>query len=269
MKNSPGEKNKPHHPADSLLYTEILPTVWCYGCGIGTVVHTFIQALKEASVSPQNVGLVSGSGCAGKISDYIRLPSHTAPHGDVVARAAELKKENPQRRVVALLNNSDFLLTGARDFIEEAGKGTDLMVLYINNFLYTLNKTRAFPMTPFIRKSTDGRFDLPFNIPHLAKTCGARYVARWTPLQAGWLKYSISEALFQKGTALIEVISPCLMFSCDEGRIRNAGEKMKFYDDHSEFRYGEKTENLDLRGEGKIVVGIFLDSGCPRRGDNP
>lgn len=264
-----GSKNSTnHHPADPLLYTELLPTVWCHGCGIGTTVHAFIQALKDSSVEPKKVCVVSGLGCTGKISTYIKLRSHSAPYGNVVGRAAELKKENPHWHVVVFLNNADFLLTGARDFIDEAQKGTDLMVLYINNFLYTLNKTQAFPMTPFIRKSVDGKFDLPFNIPHLAKTYGARYVARWTPLQSGWLKHSLSESLFKREFGVIEVVSPCLMFSCDEGRIQDAGEKMKFYDDRSEFCDGENTENLDLRKEGKIRVGLFIESGRPLQEDH-
>ena len=38
---------KGQHPIDSLFSPDSMPSVWCPGCGIGTIVYTFVQAAEE------------------------------------------------------------------------------------------------------------------------------------------------------------------------------------------------------------------------------
>lgn len=258
-KKKSDENKQKKHPSDYFLRTELFPSVFCQGCGIGTVINTFIDTIKDLNINLKKVCVFSGAGCTGKIKDYINLRSYLISDGYVINHAARLKKEKPESIVVAFINNADFLLSGASDFIQAAKNNDNIIILYINNLIYTVSMNKTFPITPFMRKSEDGNFELPFNIPDLVRSYGACYIARWTPLRAGWLKYSMIDVFFRKGLSVIEIVSPCLIYDSGQNRFYDPVERMKFYYENSELRYGENTKKLDLREMNRIITGIFLD----------
>jgi 2-oxoglutarate ferredoxin oxidoreductase subunit beta len=247
------------HPLDPFFRTGITPFVWCSGCGIGIVIHAFLQALDEVNIDDNNVHVVSGFGCSGKIAEYVKAPSTAVTDGYLIRHAVDLSVNNPSSRIVVYSNNADFLIAGSKDFRENGEKGRDLLIIHINNFMYIVTENGVVPTTPFIRTSDDKDIELPYNVPLLAKTCGAKYVARWTPFHAGWLRYSFIEALSKEGLRLIEVISPCLLYHADDRIIADSVEGMKFYNDHSVMKHGESVENLDIRAGKEIIIGKFVD----------
>lgn len=249
------------HPDHPYLFSDFFPTVWCAGCGIGTVVHSFLEAFKSSDLSPRKSTIVSGMGCSRKISEGIKLPSYSISDGRVIDFSVRYKNEHPDHHVLAFLSNTDFMLTGAEDFLGLKDSGYRLTIIYINNFIYNLNGNNGFPMTPFRRKSFDGSSDLPFNIPHLASSIGADYIARWTPLRAGWIKNAVIEAFQRKGTAVIEIISPCLVYDSESFRILNAAERLEFYDQRTVIKNFSSPDKLDLRNGSHIVLGTFVDTG--------
>jgi len=248
-----------YHLADSFLQADSFPSVWCPGCGIGTAVYAFIEAIKEENIGLNKICVISGIGCMGKTAECLKLKTYSVTDGNVVDYAAQLKKKDQELIVAVFLNNADFLLSGAEDFIRAGKRGANLIVIYINNFICAISKDKVFPITPFMRMSIDNKFDLPFNVPHLAKSYGARYVARWTPIHAGWMIYSLIEAISKKGFSVIEVVSPCLIYDASDWRIQDAVDRMKFYNDNSVMKNGEPTKNLDLRFSDKIIIGKFVD----------
>ena len=56
-----------------------LPTTWCAGCGDGAIMKALIRALDEVQLDRQNTAIVSGIGCSGRFSGYLRL-QHAARH---------------------------------------------------------------------------------------------------------------------------------------------------------------------------------------------
>lgn len=253
------DPSQSQHPLDSFFCTGITPFVWCSGCGIGIVIHAFLQALEVANIDDNRLCVVSGLGCSGKIAEYMTAPSTSVTNGHLIGHAADLSVKNPNSRVVVYSNNADFLITGSKDFRADGEKGSNLLIIHINNFMYIVTENGVVPATPFIRASGDEDAELPFNVPLLAKGCGAKYIARWTPFHAGWLRYSIIEALSREGLRLIEVISPCLLYHADDRRIADAAEGMKFYNDRSVMKHGESVENLDIRAGNEIIIGKFVD----------
>jgi 2-oxoglutarate ferredoxin oxidoreductase subunit beta len=245
---------------DAFFPPESMPSVWCSGCGIGTVVHTFVQALKEMNIDPDNVRVVSGIGCAGKVAEYLNFKSHKVTDGNAITFAADVSAENQESKVVAFVNNADFLLSGAKDLFEAGKKDADILVVHFNNFIYCMTESGAVVNTPFIRKSFNNEHELPFNIPHLANLSNAVYIARWTTLRAGWMRYSIIDGLSRQGLSLIEVASPCLLFYPKTDRIGDATDRMRFFNDQTVIKQYEPTENLDLRSGNGIVLGKFVDN---------
>ena len=204
--------HKGQHPIDSFFPPDSMPSVWCPGCGIGTIVYTFVQAVEEMNAELDKICVVSGIGCTGKIAEYLNFGSHKTTDSNLIAYAADLAAKKPDLKVIAFTNNADYLVSSAKDFLDIGKKRANLLVIHINNIIYCITENVAIPTTPFMRASAENDFELPFNIPHLAKSSGAEYVARWTPLRAGWLKYSIIDALSKRALSVIEVVSPCLVY---------------------------------------------------------
>ena len=247
------------HPVDHVLYTDLLPSVWCAGCGIGTVVYSFIEAIRDAGVDQDTMRLLTGSGCTSSVADYLRMKSKRAKNRYLMDLAADMQLAEPNSNIVVFMNNADLLISGAEDLARAVQRGARILVIHINNILYLLTSAGLLANTPYTRPSWDGKFELPFNIPHLAISYGANYVARWTPLHAGWLKYSIAEAFSKKGVALIEVVSPCLLYEATDGNIGYAVERIKFYDTCAVMKSNAPFRELDIRQSKFITVGEIFD----------
>ena len=69
------------HTMDKYLRAERIPHIWCPGCGLGTVLNCFLHALEENDTDLQNLAIVSGIGCTGRIAGYVNVDSITPPTG--------------------------------------------------------------------------------------------------------------------------------------------------------------------------------------------
>ncbi|MGD9379894.1 MAG: thiamine pyrophosphate-dependent enzyme [candidate division WOR-3 bacterium] len=248
-----------HHPSDGYLCSELFPSVWCPGCGIGTVVYSFLEALREAGVEPEQFTLLTGSGCTGSIADYVTLNTKRADTRFLLDQAADIVLAQPESRVVVFMNNADLLISGAEDLARAGKRHARIIVIHINNIMYVKTREGLVANTPYTRPSWDGRFELPFNIPALAIASGASYVARWTPLHAGWLKYSIVEAFSKKGLAFIETVSPCVLYEGQAGHIGDAVARIKLYDDHAVMNSEKQTTQFDIKQSAQIMIGEIVD----------
>lgn len=254
------EETKEQHPVDPQLNTDSIPSVWCSGCGIGMVVNTFIQAVNTMDIDAKTIYVVSsGIGCTGKVDQYLSFKSDKITDSNVISYAADLAAKKPDKKVVLFLNDTDFITSNIDDFIKAGEKGAKILVIYVNNYIYRIfMEHKALPRTPFLKVSSKDKNVSPFNIPHLAKSCGAEYIARWTQLHVRRLMFSIKDALATDGFSVIEVISPCLMYYMNT---ENAGEiidRMGVYEDNSIIKHKEPTENLDIRAQQEIIVGKFI-----------
>jgi 2-oxoglutarate ferredoxin oxidoreductase subunit beta len=136
------------------------------------------------------------------------------------------------------------------------------VVLCINNFIYAMTGGQAAATTPLTANTSTspyGCYEQPFNLPHLAASCGAVYVARWTCLHIRRLAKSIEEALNKKGFSFIEIIAPCSTIYARRNRLGDGLSLMKFYHDNSIIKHGADTRELEIRYQKEIIVGKFVD----------
>ena len=133
------DREENQHPVDFLLHSDLIPSVWCSGCGIGIVVNTFLQTVKKMDMDPDRICVVSsGLSCTGKIPEYLRFKQVNIVNGDVLLHAAAIKKDNPDSKTVVFLNDSDFMVSGIEGFLKVCKRQTDLSVIYINNYIYQI-----------------------------------------------------------------------------------------------------------------------------------
>jgi len=261
------EKNiNVRHPMESILRMDRIPHIWCPGCGIGLAVTAFASALEKTDLDLDKVCVVSGIGCSGRVAGYIKLDSFHTTHGRAIPFATGLKLANPELKVVVFSGDGDLIAIGGNHFIHAARRNIDMVVICINNFNYAMTGGQVGPTTPLKANASTspyGNFEHPFNLPYLAESCGAVYVARWTALHVRRLTYSITEALNKKGFSFIEVISPCPTLYARRNRLGDGLDLLRFYLENSVIQHGANTKDLDISFKGKIVVGKFVDKEKP------
>lgn len=254
--------SRPVNPVEPFLRTERMPHIWCPGCGIGTTVNCFARALVESKASLDKVAVVSGIGCTGRVAGYVRLDSFHTTHGRAIPFATGLKLANPGLQVVVYSGDGDLIAIGGNHFIHAARRNVDIKVICVNNFIYGMTGGQAAPTTPVGALATTtpyGCSERPFNLPFLAESSGAVYVARWTAYHVRYIAHSMAEAFRKKGFCFIEIIAPCPTLYQRRNRMGDGLDTMKYYKQKSVIKNGASTKDVELGFREEIVIGKFVD----------
>ncbi|MFH0915378.1 MAG: thiamine pyrophosphate-dependent enzyme [bacterium] len=259
------------HPHDALLRTDRIPHIWCSGCGIGTVFGCVLSAIRKSGLPLDDIAMVSGIGCTGRMAGYLNLDSFHTTHGRAIPFATGLKLARPQSNVIVASGDGDLFAIGGNHFIHSARRNMDLTVLCVNNFNYGMTGGQVAPSTPFGAKTTTtrlGNFEEPFNFCSLAADCGAVYVARWTSLHVRWITESLCEAMQKRGFSFIEILAPCVTNFGKRNRIGDAVDLAKFFHERSVIRNHIDPKDAVLDFNQHLVVGKFVDIERPTFLDN-
>jgi 2-oxoglutarate ferredoxin oxidoreductase subunit beta len=266
MTNDEQIQKKDENPMEGFLRMDRIPHIWCPGCGIGTVVTSFAEALKKSSLDLDKVVVVSGIGCTGRVAGYVKLDSFHTTHGRAIPFATGLKLANPELKVIVFSGDGDIFGIGGNHFIHAARRNMDITVICVNNFNYAMTGGQVAATTPLDANASTapyGNFEFPFSLPYLADAAGASYVARWTALHFRRVTKSIGEALGKKGFSLVEVITPCVTLYARRNRLGDGLNLLRYYYDKSEIQHGADTRTLDISYQGKLIVGKFVDREKP------
>jgi 2-oxoglutarate ferredoxin oxidoreductase subunit beta len=251
-----------HHPLEPYLRMDRIPHIWCSTCGLGTTVNAFLTAVRASSIPRERIAVVSGIGCTGRAAGYVNFDSFHTTHGRAIPFATGLKLANPELTVVVISGDGDLVAIGGNHLIHAARRNMDINIICVNNFNYAMTGGQFGPTTPETARTTTapyGSFEHPFNVPFLADSCGATYVARWTALHVRHLAASIGEALERRGFSFIEVISPCPTVYARRNRLGTGLDLLQFYHDNSVIKNGTDTRECDIRFQQQLIIGKFVD----------
>jgi 2-oxoglutarate ferredoxin oxidoreductase subunit beta len=254
------------NPVEGILRMDRIPHIWCPGCGIGTTVNCFGVALQQSGLDLDKVFVVSGIGCTGRVAGYVKLDSFHTTHGRPIPFATGLKLAKPGLKAVVYSGDGDLIAIGGNHFIHAARRNIDMTVICVNNFIYGMTGGQVAPTTPIGAVATTspyGCYEQPFNLPFLAESCGAVYVARWTSYHVRQLIKSMKDALLKKGFSFVEVLSPCPTLYGRRNRLGDGLQLMKYFKEHSVTKNNADTKTLGLDFQGEIVVGRFVDKVRP------
>jgi len=260
------QKSELKNPMEGILRMDRIPHIWCPGCGIGTVVTSFAEALKKNDEDLDKVAVVSGIGCTGRVAGYVKLDSFHTTHGRAIPFATGLKLAKPDMKVVVFSGDGDIAGIGGNHLIHAARRNMDLIVICVNNFNYAMTGGQVAATTPELANASTapyGNYEYPFSLPYLVDAAGGTYVARWTALHLRRVTKSIQEALNRRGFSFIEVITPCVTLYARRNRLGDGLNLLKYYYDNSEIQHGADTRTLDISYQGKLIVGKFVDKEKP------
>lgn len=260
------EKRELKNPMENLLRMDRIPHIWCAGCGIGTVVTSFAEAIKKNKEDLDKLAVVSGIGCTGRVAGYVKLDSFHSTHGRAIPFATGLKLAKPDTKVIVFSGDGDLSGIGGNHLIHAARRNMDLLVICVNNFNYAMTGGQVASTTPLTANASTapyGNYEYPFSLPYLAEAAGATYVARWTALHLRRVTKSIQEALNRKGFSFIEVITPCVTLYARRNRLGDGLNLLKYYYEQAEIQHGADTRTVDIDYQGKLIVGKFVEKDKP------
>ncbi|MDO8473582.1 MAG: thiamine pyrophosphate-dependent enzyme [Dehalococcoidia bacterium] len=236
------------------------PTVWCPGCGIGIVQGGIIRGVERLGLDKDNVAMISGIGCTGRMSVYVDFNTVHTTHGRALPFATGLKMAKPGMKVIVVMGDGDAVAIGGNHFIHAARRNLDLTAIVVNNRTYGMTGGQQSPTTLVGDVATVapfGSIDQPLDICRVAEAAGASFVARTTAYHAVEIDKLVAQGIAKKGFAVIEVLSQCPVFYGRMNRMPSPVKMLMWYRDNSS---REETP-------GKMRRGVLVDRDLPEYGD--
>jgi 2-oxoglutarate ferredoxin oxidoreductase subunit beta len=248
-----------------LRHDKKFPHVWCPGCGIGIMLGALIRAIDRIGYEKDEIVLVSGIGCSGRLPVYVDFNTLHTTHGRALTFATGVKLAKPGLKVIAIMGDGDAVAIGGNHFIHAARRNIDITAIIVNNSIYGMTGGQYSPTTPYgMRSATTvyNNIEQSFKISELAVTAGAAFVGRGTVYHAKLLDSLMETAFLKKGFSVVEVIAHCHTQYGRQNRLGSAVEMMEWQRDHAvtvEKAAKMKPEEL----QDKILMGVLVDKELP------
>ncbi len=245
--------------AQQYLKQDMLPTLFCPGCGLGIVQHSTIEAIDSLKLTNKDLACVSGIGCSSWVPCYLDLDVMHAIHGRAIAFAEGLKLAKPDKKILVFTGDGDCLAIGGNHFMHAANRNIDITVIMSNNYIYGMTGGQQSPTTPEgsnTKTSPMGSYTNPIDGCKLAIAMGATFVARWTTAHPMQLAKTIEEAINHKGFSFIEVMCQCPV-QAGKGVYREK-DPTKIMNNFKANTYRKQKEGEDVTGKFQIGK-LFVD----------
>lgn len=238
------------------------PSVWCPGCGIGIVLGAIVRAVDRLELRKDDIAMVSGIGCSGRMPVYVDFNTMHTTHGRALPFATGLKLVKPNMTVIVVMGDGDALAIGGNHFIHAARRNVDLAVIVINNNIYGMTGGQYSPTTPtgaFATTAPYGNLEQPFDVARLAEVAGAPFVARSTVYHAGEMDKLIERAIVKNGFAVVEALADCPVSFGRLNRRGSAVDMVRWFRDNT-----VPVQSMgEPKAEGKIPRGVLIDKDLP------
>jgi 2-oxoglutarate ferredoxin oxidoreductase subunit beta len=189
----------------------------CAGCGHDSISAQIITACYEVGVRPENVVKFSGIGCSSKSPAYFMSRSFgfNGLHGRMASIATGALIANHTLHGIGVSGDGDTGSIGMGQFKHLMRRNTRMVYIVENNGVYGLTKGQ-FSATADLGQELKyaGRNELPpidLCLEALVADCG--FVARSFAGDPKQVVPLIKAALSHRGTALLDIISPCVTFN--------------------------------------------------------
>ncbi len=197
----------------------------CAGCGHDAITSSIIRALFEYGVEPYRVAKLSGIGCSSKTTAYFLGQSHgfNAVHGRMAAIATGVNAANRKLVNVGVSGDGDTASIGLGNFLHMVRRNVPLVYIVENNGCYGLTKGQfsATADKGSVQKGGGVNEMPPIDICALAIQMGCGYVARSFAGDPKQVVSLLKGAVAYKGTAVIDIVSPCVTFNNHEGSTKS------------------------------------------------
>lgn len=189
---------------------------WCPGCGHFSVMASIQKSVINLGYESHEFSIISGIGCSGKVSEYVRTNGFHTIHGRSLPVAQGVKMGNPDLKVIAAGGDGDGYGIGLGHFLHAVRRNIDLTYIVMDNHIYGLTKGQTSPRSPegFVTKTTkNGNKEHPIDALSLSISNGATFVAQGFAGDIKGMNDIIQQAINHKGFSHVNVFSPCVTFN--------------------------------------------------------
>ncbi len=201
------------------------PSTLCKGCGHDAISSQLIRAFFESNVRPHQVAKLSGIGCSSKTPAYFLGQSHgfNSVHGRMPSVATGAMLANRELVAVGVSGDGDTASIGIGQFVHLVRRNLPLIYIVENNGVYGLTKGQFSATADENAKLRSGEVNRFPNIDlcGMAIELGATYVARSFAGDPKQLVALLRGALAHSGTAVIDILSPCVTFNNHPGSTKS------------------------------------------------
>ncbi len=197
----------------------------CTGCGHDSITNHIISALFHSGINPYDLGKMSGIGCSSKTPAYFSSKSFAfnAVHGRMPTVATGAKLGNRKLKMIGISGDGDTASIGIGTFIHMLRRNLPIVYIIENNGVYGLTKGQFSATSEKgskLKIGTSNSFE-HIDLCALALQLGCNFVARSFSGDAKQLVPLVEAAFQHNGSAVIDVVSPCVTFNNHEGSTRS------------------------------------------------
>lgn len=189
---------------------------WCPGCGDFGVLNALQRAAVRLGLDPEDMVVVSGIGCSGKLSAYFGSYGLHTIHGRSLPTAQGVKLANRELTVLAAGGDGDGFGIGMGHFIHAMRRNVDITYLVMDNHIYGLTTGQTSPTsdTGMVTKTAPrGAIEEPVHPVSLALVSGCGFVAQGFSGDIAQLVDIIERAIAHNGFSFVNIFSPCVTYN--------------------------------------------------------
>ncbi|MBN4046846.1 2-oxoacid:ferredoxin oxidoreductase subunit beta [bacterium AH-315-P07] len=193
----------------------------CQGCGHDAITSSIVKACYELSIEPHRVAKLSGIGCSSKTPNYFLNQSHgfNTVHGRMATIATGVSLANKTMINLGVSGDGDTASIGLGNFLHMVRRNVPMIYIIENNGCYGLTKGQfsATADKGAVIKGNSHPNELPpVDICAMAIQMGCGFVARSFSGDTHQVRTLIKAAMSHNGTAILDIISPCVTFNNGE-----------------------------------------------------
>jgi 2-oxoglutarate/2-oxoacid ferredoxin oxidoreductase subunit beta len=229
VQSVPGQQPSPSQATNRIGLTltdyKGAPSTLCDGCGHDAITSQLIKAFFELGLAPHQVAKLSGIGCSSKTPAYFMNRAHgfNAVHGRMPSIATGVNVANKTLSLIGVSGDGDTASIGLGQFCHMVRRDVPIVYIVENNGVYGLTKGQFSATADYGSKLKTGVVnDLPpIDLCGLAIELGCGFVARSFAGDPKQLVALLKAAASFNGTAVLDVISPCVTFNNHEGSTKS------------------------------------------------
>ena len=201
------------------------PTTLCAGCGHNSITNHIVRALYDSAVEPHLLAKMSGIGCSSKTPAYFvdRAFGFNGVHGRMPSLATGAKLANRELVVLGVSGDGDTASIGLGQFCHLVRRNVDMTYIIEDNGCYGLTKGQFSATADIGSRLKKGQVNEleTIDVCGLAIELGATFVARSFSGDGKQLVPLLRAALAHQGTAVLDIVSPCVTFNDHDGSTKS------------------------------------------------
>ena len=256
----------------------------CAGCGHDAITSSIIKACYDYGVAPHQVAKLSGIGCSSKTTNYFMDNAHgiNSVHGRMACIATGAHVANRTLLNIGVSGDGDTASIGLGNFLHMVRRNVPIVYIVENNGCYGLTKGQFSATADVGSVKKGGKYVnqfMPVDICALAIEMGCGFVARSFSGDTQQVRALIKAAIAHEGTAVLDIISPCVTFNNHEGSTKSVTYAREHEDPlhevdfiphfapiHVDYKEGE-TLVVDMHDGSKVTLKKLHADHDPRNKD--